>query len=357
MRPVRTEDDYRAAVDEIAKLMEAAPGTPDADRLAVLAVLVADWERRAVPMEGPDPADVLALAMQMQGRTQADLAHALGSRSRASEILARRRGLTPGMADRLAELWGLPRRLLGAPGQARPAVRAVVKGTAAALVMLAALGGAGAGAIGWLGRDLPSIDPLTHYEVAPGYVTLDHIPAHVVQAFLAAEDGDFYRHAGASPRAIARALIDNAGSLAGGGKIAGGATITQQVVKNTLLEGERPSLRRKVREILLAREVEAALPKDRILEIYLNAIYFGGGAHGLAEASERYYGRTPDQLTVSEAAYLAGLPKAPDAYRFDKAGNEPRALERRDWVLTRMGAQGYVTMAAVEAARGEPLRP
>ncbi len=207
----------------------------------------------------------------------------------------------------------------------------------------------------WLGRDLPSIAPIVAYAGDNDFTPLTRLPAHVTQAFLAAEDGDFYRHDGFSPRAIVRASFDSAGKIFSGRKADGGATITQQVVKNVLLRDERPSLRRKVREILLAQRVEAAMPKDRILEIYLNELYFGGEAHGLHKAAEYYFKQAPETLSVAQAAYLAALPKAPNAYRIDKPGNTTRAQARRDWVLARMQDQGFVSIATAEQARAQPL--
>jgi penicillin-binding protein 1A len=351
LKPIRNKADHQAALAEIAALMDAPKGSAEADRLAVLAVLVADYERRATPIEAPDAADVLELAMQNQGRTQADLAAALNSRSRASEVLARRRALSPQMADHIAALWAIPRRLLGPPGKAKPSRAA--KGVAIVLLAFALTGGAIGGAGVAVRADLPSIAPVRDYAGGATFTPLSALPPHVVQAFLAAEDGEFYRHGGYSPSAIARASADNLGRF--GAKPDGGATITQQVAKNLLLSGERPSLLRKWREIMLAEQIEASLPKDRILEIYLNQLYFGGETHGLREAAAHYFNAAPEAMSVAQAAYLAGLPKAPNAYRFDKPGNGERARAWRDWVLARMQAQGFVSLAAADNARAQPL--
>jgi penicillin-binding protein 1A len=110
-----------------------------------------------------------------------------------------------------------------------------------------------------------------------------------------------------------------------------------------------------VKEIILARRIEAALDKNRILELYLNQIYFGGYAYGIAAAAEQYFGKTPADLSVAEAAYLAALPKAPNHYRLDLPHNRERAKERRDWVLTRMADDGLITVSAAHYARLEPL--
>jgi penicillin-binding protein 1A len=118
---------------------------------------------------------------------------------------------------------------------------------------------------------------------------------------------------------------------------------------------EGPSLRRKIKEIILAQRLEEALTKDRILETWLNVIYFGGQEYGIAAASQRYFGKTPGNLTIAEAAYLAGLPKAPNVYRLDVADNRIRAKERRDWVLDRMATDGMITVSAARLASAEPL--
>src|SRR6185369_10424261 len=130
--------------------------------------------------------------------------------------------------------------------------------------------------------------------------------------------------------------------------------ITQQVAKNVLLK-ETPSIGRKIKEIILAQRLEKALTKDRILEAWFNVIYFGGNEFGIEAASEHYFGKAPGDLSIAEAAYLAGLPKAPNAYRLDVANNQTRAKERRDWVLARMAADGMITVSAAHLASAEPL--
>jgi penicillin-binding protein 1A len=171
----------------------------------------------------------------------------------------------------------------------------------------------------------------------------------VIKAFLAAEDRDFYAHGGYSKTAMFRAawrtVSDNR---------QGGATITQQVAKNVMLK-EKPSIGRKVKEIILAQRLEKVLTKDRILEAWLNVIYFGGKEYGIAAASQHYFGKTPGDLSIAEAAYLAGLPRAPNVYRLDVADNRGRAKERRDWVLTRMAADGMISASAAHLASAEPL--
>jgi penicillin-binding protein 1A len=110
-----------------------------------------------------------------------------------------------------------------------------------------------------------------------------------------------------------------------------------------------------VKEIILARRMEASLSKERILELYLNQIYFGGSAWGIAAAAEHYFGKRPADLGVAEAAYLASLPKAPNAYRLDQPDNRNRAWVRRNWVLARMADDGLITAAAASFAQKEPL--
>jgi penicillin-binding protein 1A len=367
LKPLRTEADHRSALAEIDRLFGARPGSDDADRLEVLCVLVADYERKVHELPAPDPVEFLSLAMQMQGRSQADLAELLGSRSRASEVLNRRRHLSADMIGRLADVWNLPREPLSASYAVTGGMKRAAMRGAMALGVAVMLGVAAIGSVFWVhGRDVPSAAAIAQY--APPevkrygdagrlveyrrYVPLADVPPHVVKAFLAAEDQDYFAHDGYSIPAILRAA---AGNLASSGKPAGAATITQQLAKNVLLAGQPPSLSRKVKEIILARRIEAALDKNRILELYLNQIYFGGYAYGIAAASEQYFGKSPADLTVAEAAYLAALPKAPNHYRLDVIDNRERAKERRDWVLTRMADDGLITMTAAHFAQSEPL--
>jgi penicillin-binding protein 1A len=132
----------------------------------------------------------------------------------------------------------------------------------------------------------------------------------VCQAFVAAEDASFYEHRGVDFASIARAFVNN---LVAGGVVQGGSTITQQVVKALLLTPER-SYERKIKEIVLSFRLERQLTKDEILYLYLNQIYLGTGAYGVAAAAQEYFGKTVDELTLAEAALLAGLPQAPSRY-------------------------------------------
>jgi penicillin-binding protein 1A len=351
MKPIRTPEDHRSVLDEIASLMAAAPGTPEAERLEVLAVLASEYERRALPPEA-DPVDVLGIAMRGRGLSQAELADVLGSRARASEVLSRRRGLSAEMIERLARAWAIPRRLLAGPPRVGPsAPRGRGLRTTASLFVagVSLLAAAGLTPFALYGRDLPDVAPL----VAEGQHAGSALPAYVAQAFIAGEDRRFLSHAGTDPAAIVRAAGVTIARC--GAHPEGGATLTQQLLKNTLLAGETRSVRRKVREILLSHRLEQALGKDQILNLYLSHVYFGGGLYGADAASRHYFGRTPAQLSLGQAAYLAALVDAPNDRRFDLPANRPRALAARDAVVARMARAGFVTPAIAHAADRERL--
>jgi penicillin-binding protein 1A len=137
----------------------------------------------------------------------------------------------------------------------------------------------------------------------------------------------------------------------------GGTGITEQVAKNLLLAGEPPSLTRRLKEVILAYRMEAVLPKDRILEIYLNEVYLGDRCHGVAEAAQHYFGKPLAATTVAEAALMAGLPRAPNAYRptLPGAPDQAKAKARRNWVLDRMANDGLITVSAAHLAQAERL--
>jgi penicillin-binding protein 1A len=179
-------------------------------------------------------------------------------------------------------------------------------------------------------------------------VPLEQVPQHVIQAFLAAEDDAFYEHSGVDYVSIARAAWSN---LVSGGRLQGASTITQQTVKQLLLTPER-TYRRKIRELILARRLEQHLSKDEILFLYLNESYFGSGAYGIAEASRTYFAKQPAELSVAEAALLAGMPKAPG--RFSPHLDPERAEERRRWVLDRMLEEGFIDAEAHSKAQAPP---
>lgn len=181
-------------------------------------------------------------------------------------------------------------------------------------------------------------------------VPLRELPAHVKLAILAAEDAAFYEHEGLNYLGIARAMVVN---LKSGRTRQGGSTITQQVVKNLLLDSER-TYRRKIREALLARRLEQELTKDEILELYLNHIYFGHGRYGVEEAARDSFGKSAKELTIAEAALLAALPAGPELY--SPRRDLRRCLARRAFVLEQMRAKGFLNAAQYEAAKDEPVR-
>lgn len=181
------------------------------------------------------------------------------------------------------------------------------------------------------------------------YLPSTSIPPLVKEAFISAEDKNFYTHSGIDPEGVLRAVT----VLVQGNKRAQGAsTITQQVAKNFLLTNER-SFTRKIREALLALRIEQAYPKEKILELYLNEIYLGLGNYGVAAAALNYYDKSVNELSVAEAAYLAALPKGPNNYQpFLK---HDAAVQRRNYVIDRMVENGYVTKAEGEKAKQEAL--
>jgi len=181
-------------------------------------------------------------------------------------------------------------------------------------------------------------------------VDIKEIPPVVKQAFLAAEDARFYQHRGIDLRAIARAALTN---LARGRVVQGGSTITQQVARNAFLNPSR-TFKRKIQEAFLAVQLERYYTKDEIFEMYLNRIYFGEGAWGIGAAAKTYFNKDVGDLTLSEAALLAGLPQAPSLY--SPYRNPQAALARRATVLQMMVAQGFITADEANAARREPLR-
>ncbi|MCS6878344.1 MAG: PBP1A family penicillin-binding protein [Geminicoccaceae bacterium] len=180
------------------------------------------------------------------------------------------------------------------------------------------------------------------------FVGLDEIAPHLVQAVLAIEDHRFYAHFGIDPIGLVRALWSN---LAAGEVVAGGSTLTQQLAKNLFLTPER-SLKRKLQELALALWLEARLSKDEILVLYLNRVYLGAGAYGVEAAARRYFGKSAKEVTLSEAAMLAGLLKAPSALAPTR--DLARARARAEVVLRRMVELGMITPERAAAARARP---
>jgi penicillin-binding protein 1A len=177
----------------------------------------------------------------------------------------------------------------------------------------------------------------------------DELPPYLGQAFIAAEDQRFMEHSGIDLQSIARAAMAN---FSAGRTVQGGSTLTQQLVKN-LLVGNDQNLRRKAQEARLAMEMEAALTKQEILDLYLNRVYLGANAYGVEAAADTYFGKPAAELSLAEAAFLAALPKAPSRYAEDKTG--PETTARVHYVLDRMVASGFITPDAALAAKGEKL--
>ncbi len=233
--------------------------------------------------------------------------------------------------------------------------------------------------VGYLGyrhftAGLPSVNVLRHYhppvmtrlfasngrliaDFGPEqriYVPYAEIPPLVRNAFIAAEDRYFWYHPGIDPFAIVRAGIWDLLHVGSGRRPLGASTITQQVVKNILLD-QPMTFDLKIQEAILALRLEDVLSKQQILAIYLNQIYLGLSTYGVAAAAQAYFDKPLDKLTVAETAFLAGLPKAPTAY--NPFTNPAGAKARRDWVLARMREDGYITAAAERKALAEPLVP
>lgn len=177
-------------------------------------------------------------------------------------------------------------------------------------------------------------------------VGIEDIPAHVQEAFVAVEDSRFYKHSGIDVKAISRAIYKD---ILAGSKVEGGSTITQQLAKNVFLSHEKSWLR-KTKEAVIAINLERRYSKDKILEMYLNQIYFGHGAYGIQLAAKTYFNKDVKELTVAEGAMLAGLPKAPNYYSPIK--HPEAAKERRDLVLTLMEKQDYLSPAETVRAQG-----
>jgi penicillin-binding protein 1A len=252
----------------------------------------------------------------------------------------------------------------------------MLKVFAALLGFLVFVALAGAGGVYYVflqyGRDLPDYRQLAKYEPAVMtrvhagdgrllaeyavekriFVPIEAMPKRVINAFLSAEDKSFYSHVGIDPLGVVRAMLINVRNLGSNRRLVGASTITQQVAKNFLLTNE-VSWRRKIKEAILALRIEQAFPKDRILELYMNEIFLGFRAYGVAAASLNYFNKSLGELTIAEAAFLAALPKAPNNYNPIRHPNAART--RRDWVISRMVEDGYLNAQEAESATVEPL--
>ena len=221
-------------------------------------------------------------------------------------------------------------------------------------------------------RDLPSLEVLREYSpavmsrVQAGdgkliaeygiekrvFVPISSIPKDIQHALVASEDKRFYQHHGFDPKGFTRAMLANVKHKLKHERLEGGSTLTQQVAKHFVVGDER-SIVRKIRDIFIARRIEKVFSKDEILELYLNDVYFGRRAYGIAGASLNYFDKPLDKLTLGEMAYLAGLVKGPSNYQIDS--NYDRAVARRNYVLGRMVEDGYITKEQADKAKAEKL--
>lgn len=241
-------------------------------------------------------------------------------------------------------------------------------------LLVLGIGGVGVAVYGlWhYGKDLPDYSQLADYEpptatrVHAGdgrliaeyavenriFVPAEAIPKRVIEAFISAEDQNFYQHQGVDFVALARAVVTNVQHYMQGRRPIGASTITQQVAKNFLLTNE-VSIERKIKEAILAFRIERALSKGRILELYLNEIYLGYGSYGVATAALNYFDKSLTELSVGEAAYLAALPKAPRNYH--PVRKYDAAVSRRNWVIGRMLEEKYISAEVAESAQSSKL--
>ncbi|MBI1197140.1 MAG: PBP1A family penicillin-binding protein [Phenylobacterium sp.] len=224
----------------------------------------------------------------------------------------------------------------------------------------------------WLFHDLPDAGDLADYHPPTAtrayawdgtligefsrerriFVPYDAIPAQTAQAFMAAEDHNFFHHAGLDFGGMSRALVKDVVNIAQGRRLESGSTITQQVAKNILLTND-PTIARKLKEAILASQLEQSLSKERILELYLNEIWLGYRSYGVGAAAYNYFGKSVSDLSLAESAYLASLPKGPDNYH--PIRRKAAAIARRNWVLDQMAELGWVTRAEAESAKKQDL--
>ena len=223
-----------------------------------------------------------------------------------------------------------------------------------------------------ISRDLPSVEALKNYappittRVYAGngavlgeyarerriFVPAEYIPKLVTQAFTSAEDRNFYSHPGVDPSGMVRAAIKDVGLVLEGRRPQGASTITQQVARIFMLNSD-VKIARKVREAILAIRIDATYPKSKVLELYLNEINLGESNYGVAAAALSYFGKSLDQLDISEAAFLAALPRSPTHY--DPRFHLDAARDRRNWVIGQMAENGYITDEQAKTAQAEPL--
>jgi penicillin-binding protein 1A len=243
---------------------------------------------------------------------------------------------------------------------------------AAGMILFIAVAGAAAFVLWKVSNELPDYEVLAKYEppvmtrihanngalIAEFsrerriYVPITAIPECIIESFISAEDKNFYQHGGLDVQGIIRAVVTNMSNLQSGKRAVGASTITQQVAKNFLLSSDQ-TIERKLKEAILAIRIERAFTKEQILELYLNEIYLGVGAYGVAAAAQSYWDKTLNELTLADCAYLATLPKAPSNY--DPFKYHDRAVARRNWVIDRIVENGFATKDEGEAAKAQPL--
>lgn len=235
------------------------------------------------------------------------------------------------------------------------------------------------GVTGWTGEDLAGMDETRIIDYQPAvmtrvhagdgaliaeyslegrvFVPIENMPPRLVQAFVSAEDQNFRTHSGVDYPGVAKAQVRNVlNCFRGACSNHGGSSITQQVAKNFFLTSDQ-TMRRKIVEMALAHRIERFRTKDDILELYLNEIYLGRRSYGVAAAALLYFGKSLDELTLSEMAYLGALPKAPSTLDITREAARPRAEARRNYVLGRMVIEGYISEEEAAAARAESLVP
>ncbi len=253
-----------------------------------------------------------------------------------------------------------------------PPERWVAIAGVAVLSVIAAAGFAVAIYAAWLFHDMPDAGDLADYRPPTStrayawdgtligefsrerriYVPYDQMPPQLVQAFMAAEDRNFFQHGGVDAMGLTRAMLKNVGNAARGRRLEGGSTITQQVAKNVLLTSDA-TIGRKFKEAVLAQRLEKSLGKEQILELYLNEIWLGYRSYGVGAAAYNYFGKSITDLTLAEAAYLAALPKGPQNYH--PLRRKEAAIARRNWILGEMAELGWVTEAEAQAAMRQDL--
>ncbi|HEY8004215.1 MAG TPA: transglycosylase domain-containing protein, partial [Phenylobacterium sp.] len=242
----------------------------------------------------------------------------------------------------------------------------------AVLSVIAVAGFATAVWAAWLFHDMPDASDLADYHPPTAtrayawdgtligefsrerriFVPYDAIPAQLAQAFLAAEDRNFFKHSGLDYTGIVRASAKDIINLAQGRRLESGSTITQQVAKNILLTNDA-TIGRKLKEALIAQQLDGALSKERILELYLNEIWLGYRSYGVGAAACNYFGKSITDLDLAQCAYLASLPKGPDNYH--PIRHKAQAIQRRNWVLDQMAEAGWITRAQAATAKAEDL--